>query len=353
MILKKYITLIFITLILIPGCGVGQSKVGTTAAPFLTIGVGSRAISMGGAFVSVCDDATALYWNPAGLARLERSEVLLVHTQYLADMKFNYLGAVFKLPNDNAIGVSATMLDVGEMEVTTEYEQDGTGIFFNSYDLAMAVTYSYMFYDQFTIGVNFKYIHQQIWHETANGFAFDIGTLLLTPIENVRLGMNISNFGTDLQMGGKDLLYTIDPDETKTGNNENVYADVRMDKWQLPLTMRVGLSGEVIKTDRERLTLAMDWVHPNDNLEFIDTGFEYSFMNMVALRAGYKALRPSINTKSGFKIVLSPRDSGGGATFGGGVNFDINPALKFKIDYAYESFDRLGSIHKYSLAFMF
>lgn len=353
MIIKKYFAIIFITLLFIPTITVGQSKVGTTAAPFLTIGVGSRPIGMGGAFVSICDDATALYWNPAGLARLDKSEVLLVHTQYLADMSFNFLGAIFKLPNNSAIGVSATMLDVGEMEVTTEFEQDGTGIYFDSYDLAMAVTYSYMFYDQFTIGVNFKYIHQQIWHESANGFAFDIGTLLLTPIENMRLGMNISNFGTDMQMGGNDLLYTIDPDETKSGNNENVFADVRMDKWQLPLTMRVGLSGEVIKTERERLTLAMDWVHPNDNLECIDTGMEYSYMNLIALRAGYKSLRPSINTDPNFRIILSPRDSGGGATFGGGLQFNINPALKFKIDYAYESYDRLGSIHKYSMAFMF
>jgi long-subunit fatty acid transport protein len=349
---KQYFAILFALLTLIPTLTFSQSKVGTTAAPFLTIGVGSRAIGMGGAFVSVVDDATSLYWNPAGLARLDRSEAVLIHTTYLADMSFNFVGAAFDLGR-SALGASATLLDVGEMEVTTETEQDGTGIYFDSYDLCMAVSYSYMFYDHFTIGTNVKYIHQQIWHENATGFAFDIGTLLVTPLHGIRLGMCISNFGTDMKMAGKDLLTTIDVDPTKSGNNENVYAEVKMESWQLPLTMRVGLSGELINTPRERLTLALDWVHPNDNTEFLDFGIEYAYWNLITLRAGYKALRPGIETNPDFKIELSPRDSGGGITFGGGLNFKLREELNLKVDYAYESFDRLGSIHKYSLGFAF
>ena len=50
------------------------TKVGTTAAKFLSIPVGARAVGMGGAFVAVADDASSLYWNPAGIARLSQSE---------------------------------------------------------------------------------------------------------------------------------------------------------------------------------------------------------------------------------------------------------------------------------------
>jgi opacity protein-like surface antigen len=210
-----------------------------------------------------------------------------------------------------------------------------------------------MFYDKFTIGANVKYIYQQIWHESAQGMAIDLGTLLITPFYDIRLGMNISNFGTNMQMGGKDLLTTIDPDPFITGNNENVYANYQTDKWPLPMNMRVGVSGELFKNQQHRLTLAMDWVHPNDNNEFIDLGGEYSFYEIFALRVGYKALRPAIDTSPKFKLVLSPRDSGGGLTFGGGLKFSLSRTMKMKLDYAYESFDRLGSIHKYSLGFMF
>ena len=76
----KRIIVLFIAVLMAPGLGHGQlitdvSKVGTTAASFLEIGIGSRAIAMGGAFVAVANDATALYWNPGGLSRLPSKEV--------------------------------------------------------------------------------------------------------------------------------------------------------------------------------------------------------------------------------------------------------------------------------------
>jgi len=73
--MKKF-TLIMIILLFVTSGLIAQefisdvSKVGTTAAPFLSIEVGSRAIGMGGAFVALANDASALYWNPAGLARM-------------------------------------------------------------------------------------------------------------------------------------------------------------------------------------------------------------------------------------------------------------------------------------------
>jgi len=330
-----------------------QSKVGTTAAPFLTIGLGSRPIGMGGAYVSMPGDAYSLYWNPAALARMQRSEVILLHTEYLAGINLNFVGAAFVLGEGHCLGAAATLLNVGEMEVTTETQQEGTGIYFNSYDLAMAVSYAFMFYDKFSIGFNAKYIYQAIWHESAQGVAIDIGTLLITPLYDIRLGMNISNFGTDMQMSGKDLLVTYDPAAYKEGNNENVYAEIMTDKWQLPLNMRVGLSGEIVETKPHRTTLALDWVHPNDNMEFIDLGCEYAYFEMFFLRAGYKALRPAIHTSDGFSFVLSPRDSGGGITCGAGLQWKLTRQWNIKLDYAYESFDRLGNIHKYSLCFGF
>lgn len=343
----------FIALLMMSPVAWSQSKVGTTAAPFLTIGVGSRPMGMGGAFVSICDDANALHWNPAGLARLNQPEVILVHTAWLADMSFNFVGAAFPLGPMGTIGASATLLSVGEMEVTTETDQEGTGVFFDSYDLAVAFSYAYRIYDKFSIGTNLKYVYQQIWHENASALAFDLGILLITPLDDMRLGVNIANFGTEMRMEGKDLLTTVDPDPAKAGNNENVYADLQMDKWPLPLTMRVGISYEILQNNQNRVTLALDWVHPNDNDEFIDLGGEYAWRETVALRAGYKALRPDITTNPKFEMTLSPRDSGGGVTLGGGVRIKVTPRLVFKLDYAFESFDRLGNVHKYSMGFLF
>lgn len=327
-----------------------QNKVGTTAAPFLTIGVGARPQAMGGAFVSMVDDAHALYWNPAGLSKIRGNEFLLIHSTWLADMSFEFIGGAVSMGQMGTLGFSATYLNVGEMEQTTELNQEGTGLFFNSYDLAAAVHYGYAFYDKFSLGGSVKYIRQVIWNEKASGFALDLGTLYITPFYDTRLGMSISNFGTKLRMEGRDLVFLHDPSETKQGNNDRVSAEVSTDEWKLPLTLRLGLSGELIHTNPNRLTWAVDWVVPNDNTEFLNAGAEYAYNENYFLRAGYRGIRPG-NHGGGYS--LADKDNGSGFTAGGGINFNLQGTLTLKVDYAYESFERLGSIHKYSLGLRF
>ena len=74
------------------------SKTGTTAAQFLKIGVGARALAMGGAYAATSNDATALYWNPAGLSSLKKNEILLDHQDWILDVDLDFVGASFKTP---------------------------------------------------------------------------------------------------------------------------------------------------------------------------------------------------------------------------------------------------------------
>ncbi|RQW05876.1 hypothetical protein EH222_09435, partial [candidate division KSB1 bacterium] len=66
------------------------TKVGTTAAGFLNIDIGARAIGMGGAYVSVADDIMSMYWNAAGMARVDGSEATFTYNRWLADISYNY-----------------------------------------------------------------------------------------------------------------------------------------------------------------------------------------------------------------------------------------------------------------------
>src|SRR5437879_1705175 len=95
--------------------GRNVSKAGTTAAAFLEIPVGARAIGMGGAFVGTANDVTSLYWNPAGAARLEHSEAAFSHTNWIADMNFDYAALSVPLENFGTFGLSFTSLTMPDM----------------------------------------------------------------------------------------------------------------------------------------------------------------------------------------------------------------------------------------------
>lgn len=325
----------FVILLLLSGLAFGQAKVGTTSAPFLGISVAPRATSMGSAFAAVSNDASAIYYNPGGLSRIPNSEFVFSHTQWLLGTNFNWVGLVLKLTSDDAVGLSMTSLDYGEEEITTVEAPEGTGALWAASDLAVSASYSRSLTDRFSIAGTAKYIQQKIYNESASTFAFDIGLLFTTQFNDMKLGMSISNFGSDMRFEGKDLLQRIDLDENVIGNNDLIVANLKTDNWALPLFFRVGLAMDVVKSKMNRVTVAVDAFRPSDNTEIINFGTEYAFNNWVFLRAGYKSL---------FR-----EDSEEGLTAGAGLNYTFGAAGTWSLDYCFMDFGLFESIHMFSL----
>ncbi len=311
------------------------SNVGTTAAPFLEIGVGARAIGMGGAFVATANDASALYWNVAGIAQLKRPEVLFVHTNWLADIRFDYAGVVIPLGVYGSLGASLTSLSMGEMLVRTIEEPDGTGERFSAADLALALSYGFNLTDRFSFGITAKYIYQRIWKETAQGFAIDVGTLFRTGLKGLRIGAALSNFGTDMRLSGDNLLVYHDIDPYKLGNNDRIFAELKTDAWPLPLIFQAGLAFEAWETEQQRFTLAVDALHPIDNTESMNIGMEYAFREQFFLRGGFRN--------------LFLRDGEEGFTLGAGFYVRFLGNFQVKLDYAYADFGRLQNVQRFSI----
>lgn len=315
------------------------SKVGTTAAPFLSIEVGARAIGMGGAFVAVANDISSLYWNPAGLARVNRGEATFSHTDWILDVNYDYAAVGLSLGSFGALGLSFSALTMGEMEVRTLLYPEGTGEKFAASDFAIGTSYARNLTDRFSIGFSAKYIHQSLWHMSASSFALDIGTLFTTQFNGLRVGMSISNFGNKMQLEGSDTQVPIDVDPAKYGNNNKIVGNLRTDRWSLPLLFRFGVAMDVIKTYHQRLTLAVDAMHPNDNSEYLNLGTEYALNENVFLRAGYKNLYMN--------------DSEEGLTAGIGLAYKLFGNVKLKIDYAYADFGVLENVQRLSFALEF
>lgn len=338
--MKKTCILFLIMLPSLPVFSQNVTKVGTTAAGFLNIDVGARAVGMGSAYVTLSDDPTGVYWNPAGLAKISSAQAMFSHSSWLLDISFDFAAITFPLQGLGTIGVSAIFLTMDDMERTTINQPMGTGEYFSAGSYSFAVSYARSLTDRFSIGGNAKFIHEKIYHSSANGIALDIGTLFETQFNGLMIGMSISNYGTKMQMGGRDMLIQSDVDPSITGNNENINSHLDTDAFDLPLMFRVGMSMDVLKgAGNSNLILAVDALHPNNDVEYMNVGGEYVFNRMVALRAGYK--------------TLFARDSEVGLSLGGGITYRIMGFTELKVDYAYQDFGLLKNIQKFTLTLGF
>lgn len=333
--MKKFLMIFLISF----GCLTAQSKVGSTAAPFLNIAIGAKAISMGGAFAATANDVSSLYWNPAGAARLATNEAMFTHSMWFADIDYNWAGTAIKLGDMGTFGFSVTYLDYGEMEVTTLAEQDGTGQMFQAKDLAMALTYAYNLTDKFAIGGSAKYVRQEIWNSSASSLAFDLGVLYYSDIFGLRIGASISNFGSDMSLDGKDLLVQHDINGQIGGNNDQILAKLRTDEFPLPLLFRIGLAADLINVEDHLITIGVDALHPNDNDESLNVGMEYLLYEMISIRGGYKSL------------FLDNSEEG--LTLGVGLRYSFAPGLGFYFDYAYQDFGVLDNTQHFTLGLKF
>jgi hypothetical protein len=324
----------------VPLFGQKVTKSGTTAAAFLEIDAGARGFGMGSAFVSVADDISSIYWNPAGIARCGQTEATFANTRWIADIMYNYAAIAIPIGHFGVLGANATFLSMNEMDVTTVTAPEGTGETFDSGSYAFGLSYARKLTDRFSIGFNAKFIQERIYHSSAQGIAFDIGTVFDTQFQGLRIGMSISNYGTKMQMGGRDMLIQTDIDANKHGNNENINANLQTDAYDLPLLFRVGVSVDVLKgLYNSNLILSVDALHPNDNVESINVGAEYTFGKLVSLRCGYQS--------------LFERDSEEGLCFGGGVNCKVLGQTTIHLDYAWGDFGVLKNTQKFSMGLSF
>jgi len=318
---------------------IGQSKVGTSAAPFLGMPVGARSIGMGSATVALSSDATGIFYNPGSIAPLGYSQAVVSHTNWLVGTKFDWAGIVINLDGTNAVGVSFTQLNYGEDIVTTDLEQAGTGEKWSASDLAIALTYARNLTDRFAIGGSAKYIQQKIWNSSASAMAVDVGLLYNTGFNGLKIGMSIANFGSDMRMDGKDLFKAIDLDPENLGNNSKLITRLKTDDWPLPLFFRAGVSMDAIKDEDVRFTVAADAMRPSDNSESVNVGGEFAFREMVFLRAGKRQLFLE-NMMENY-------------AFGGGIRYELSGVNSLSVDFSYQQFKIFGGVQTFDVGFTF
>lgn len=284
-----------------------QDKVGTTGAQFLEIGVSPRADAFGGAFTAVADDASAIYYNPAGLVQLENRQVMVSLIDYPADISYSFVGVAIPVGIGGVVGFGYYGLDAGEIDVTTHQHPNGVdGWTFGAKDYALSLSYGRFLTDRFSLGVTVKLIDELYEEERATGWAADVGTQYNTGWRNFKITMLLSNFGPDMSFITQD--------------------------YPLPINFKFGGALDVLDGPGHHAIFAIEGSHPADNREKYNVGMEYTFRNFASLRAGQR-----------FEHDL------GGMSVGGGVHFNISEKYKARLDYGYQDFDALSEIHRFAL----
>ncbi|MBI4064076.1 MAG: PorV/PorQ family protein [Elusimicrobia bacterium] len=272
----------------------------------MKIPVGARAVGMGSAFTALVDDASALYWNPSGIARIDRTDLLASHNEWIADTRASYVGLAQRLGFGQVIGISYLTLYMDPLDRRNEQGiKTGT---FQARDRAVAVSWATSMTSRLSLGVTAKQIVQTIDDAQARGSAIDAG-VQIRPHRRVSLGASITNVGGPMKFV------------------EKAYA--------LPTTLRAGLGYNLT----QGLVLALEGTREagavNSKTNFA-AGVEYNMLSMsqsyfwspVAWRLGY----------------FSPN--------GPGVGLGLK-IFGSNLDYALTPMGELGLTHRVSLNLKF
>jgi long-subunit fatty acid transport protein len=308
-------------------------NLGTSGAQFLQLPVGARSEAMGGAIVGLADDASAIFWNPAGIVKVNNVQAHFSYMNWFDLFDFNAASLVYNAGDIGTFGASMVLFTTDDMEITTEEQPNGTGRYFDAGDIALGISYAKYLTDRFSVGLTVKYIEQRIWNESASGVAFDIGTQYRLDFQNLTIAMCMSNFGPDMKFTGSDLEFLTRINENYT--SRLVPSQLSTQEYPLPLNFQVGIGFDVFEYEFVKMKGAIDVTHPNDNAERAHFGTEFSFYDRFFVRAGYK-------------YNYDDQDF----TFGAGANVPLGGSAVY-FDYAYSLYDILPSVHRISVNLSF
>ena len=314
------------------------SRVATSAANWLKIETGTRAIGMSGAFTSVDGGIAGIPYNPASLTFVKNQEGFLSTTDYFAGITHNVLGYASNMSGGDFASMHVFFLDSGSMPVTTvSYNTvEGTGETFSFTGLCLRATYGRIVTNRLRIGFTGKFIREQIYTTYMQSFAFDIGSHFDTGLYGFKLGMSISNLGPEAKYEGEGLEFDCEG-ETPSGICQQT-----TEPFRLPMTFRIGFSNmiagpesELFKMKNHSFMVSMDAINPIDYILYGSVGMEYSFRDMFFLRAGTHFEHDTAEWSVGAGLAMDIRN------------------YRFGMDYAYVNYGVLDYTHQFGLNFEF
>lgn len=299
------------------------SRVGTAGFQFLKLPTNARGAAMGGVTSAVgFGDARSAFTNPASVADVKGNDLFIGNMKWVADIQYNNISFVKSFNQYGCVGINLIYLNYGDM-IRTENRPDDYGNIlpaieglgtFSAHDLALGIAYAQQITDQLQLGANLRYVQQKIDDAKTSTWSIDIGTLYWTGLGSLRISMLGKNFGPDAEFTSYE------------GRIEQTPVKIRM-----PMIFIFGAAYDVIEltqNNNHRLTVAAEYVKPNDGPEKVNAGMEYFFLHNFYLRGGYRFNYDEERF-----------------TFGFGLEYSVADEIKIKLDYAYMDAGRFNQVH--------
>ena len=322
--MKTKLVCLSLSLLMVAADAEAFNKAGRTAFSFVKIGVGARQTAMGEAGISVVRDVNAMFWNPAALSGIQSTEASFSYNRWFADLNYLAGAAAVRWPDVGIFGIGYTSLKYGDIDEALVQSPTGrsdtrTGSTFTGSDLLVGLTFAREFTDNLSIGVTVKYLREKLFVYSSSAVAFDVGTYYDTQFRGIRFGMSFLNFSKSVKF---------------------IEYGLQREGYDLPLVFRVGASIDLIKSgdafidvgDDHKMVVAIEAVNSNDFGERYHLGGEYTFMDFLALRGGYR-----FNYDEG------------SLSLGVGVRQQIG-GLTVRADYSYVSYEFLESPQRVTIS---
>lgn len=286
-----------------------NSRVGTSAFPFLKINIGARAVSMGGAFTGLADDETSLYYNPAGIASLEGRRLVADYHNYFVDLQSGFVGYIHQLNEKNFFAGYINYLNYGTFIETDELGNVTPEGEFGGGDLVLAGTFAMKYNDNYMFGATGKFIYEKIDSYSATGLACDLGGKYSSNRGRYRAGIAVQNLGFQLSALGQE-------------------------KNNLPIIVRGGLA---VRPKEMPVVISGDIIMPIDNNPVFAVGGEYYDFKPFYIRMGWTSFGSNYRTDDS-------DDKWAGFSFGAGFDHKT-----WHLAYAYSPGAELGESHRITL----
>ncbi|MCD4813728.1 PorV/PorQ family protein [bacterium] len=299
----KTLTLVLTSLLL---CGPVYAQI-LSGGETLKTAIGARQTGMSEAFTALSGDVAAMYYNPAGLAKLTSPEITTMYTANLFENQNALIAFGMPVPfyGSNTLSIGLMNLAGAPMDI---YYPDGTTETRTSQnDLITTVGIARQLSTSFSVGFNLKFFYSSLIEEyTALAFGCDLGTqYAFAQLPGLTLGAALQHLGTEIKYEDEG-----DP---------------------MPTTLRIGAAYAWLLGKPHTVTISTDALLPNDSEPLQNIGLEYNWQNTLFIRGGYKL---------GYDIDAF--SIGAGIVFSG-----------LKLDYAFSSTQLELAIHRVSLAYSF